>query len=305
MTPAHEGSTGFLRERIHVMEVSLRRIGAGNPRLEAELLLCSALQCNRVELLSNPERPLSADEEQRLEELLDRRLCGEPLAYVLGNADFMGLYLEVGPGVLIPRSETELLVEKIGDELEALRREEGLPGDAPLRVLDIGTGSGAILIALATLDPAIRGVGTDSSREALAYAHRNISRHNLTERIQLVAGDLFGAFRDPSAAPAFDAVISNPPYIRAGDLPDLPREIREHEPRAALDGGPEGMDLLRHLVQEAWRWIRPYGLLAVEISLEQSRPLRAWTEAQGRYESVRIIKDLAGRDRFLFARRRP
>lgn len=305
MTPASESSPGFLRDRIHVMEVSLRRIGAGNPRLEAELLLCSALGYDRVSLLSNPERHLGPDEERRLEELLDRRLCGEPLAYVLGNADFMGLYLEVGPGVLIPRSETELLVEKIEAELDALREEENLPQDTPLRVLDVGTGSGAILVALASRNASVRGVGTDASREALAYARRNISRHNLAERVRLVAGDRFGAFRDPSGAFAFDAVISNPPYVRAGDFAGLPPEIREHEPRVALDGGSEGMDILRPLVQDAWRWIRPHGVLALEMSMEQSRSLRAWTEAQGRYESVRIVRDLAGRDRFLFARRRP
>jgi release factor glutamine methyltransferase len=269
---------------------ALGGIGAGNPRLEAELLVAEALGRPRSFLLAHPEAPVEGEAARRLDRMVERRLAGEPLAYVLGTADFMGFLLEVGPGVLIPRSETERLVELVEEEL----------GGAG-RILDVGTGTGAILVALAGRSPGIRGVGTDVSERALAYARRNVERHGLGDRLRLIATDLFAGLR-PSEI--FDGVVSNPPYIASEDLPRLPREIREYEPREALDGGHGGMEFLRRIVSEAWRYLRRAGLLALELSPEQARPLRAWAEAQGRYEEIRIRQDLAGRDRFLLARRR-
>ena len=288
--PRH--APGTLGGAILALAEALEAIGAGNPRLEAELLVAEATGRPRSFLLAHPEIPLGQRAEERLAQLAERRLGGEPLAYVLGDADFMGIRLEVGPGVLIPRSETERLVELV---------EAALRGVASPWILDVGTGSGAILLALAHRNPGLRGVGTDVSGEALAYALRNLRRLGLEERVRLVRMDRLGALR---TGPLFDALVSNPPYVASDTIPELAREIREHEPRVALDGGRDGTDHLRVLVAEGWRVLRPGGLLALELSPEQARALRAWTEAQGRYEEVRVREDLAGRKRFLFARRR-
>ncbi|MBD3335362.1 MAG: peptide chain release factor N(5)-glutamine methyltransferase [Candidatus Eisenbacteria bacterium] len=297
MTGRAGDTPSLLRGRIHLLEVSLRRIGAGNPRLEAELILSHGLQCPRVRLFTHPEQAISPEGERRIEELLDRRLAGEPLAYVLGSADFMGYDLRVGPGVLIPRSETELLVEIVESELQTASPAQE---ECALRFLDAGTGSGAILIALAARNPGWVGVGADLSPAALDYARDNAARHGVTERAGLVRGDLL----EPFAEEAFDAVLANPPYVAAAAYGDLPREIREHEPRLALDGGPGGIDLLRRLVREAWRRLKPGGLLALELAPEQGPPLRAHAASDPAYETVRIVKDLAERDRFLLAHRR-
>jgi release factor glutamine methyltransferase len=295
-------TAGSIRDRLRAIEVSLKGIGAGNPRLEAEFLVCRALGRGRVSLLTDPDGLIPSRESETLEHLLDRRLAGEPLAYVLGNADFMGIELEVGPGVLIPRSETERLVEVVEEEMRAEAGERcGRGGDLSGGILDVGTGSGAILIALAMRNHGLTGVGIDLSEEALAVASRNIRRHGLGDRLSLAAGDLMEPVKEGGA---FDAVVSNPPYIRSADLPDLPREIRDHEPRLALDGGRDGMEVLRRLASEAAGRARPFGVVAFEISPEQGPPLREWIEGRGRYETVKVLPDLAGRDRFLVARRR-
>lgn len=298
-----------------MMEVSLRRIGAGNPRLEAELLFAHALRCTRISLLTGSERDITSDEERQLETLLDRRLFGEPLAYVLGTADFMGYILRVGPGVLIPRSETERLVEVVEEELglagaepggapaPPLNDASGRLSSPPVRVLDVGTGSGAIPIALAMRNRNVQAMAIDISTEALAYARENVKTHDLCCRIRLLKSDLFRAIDESIPGEGFDAVISNPPYIPAPDMGQLPREIREHEPTLALDGGEQGTDYLMRLIAEAHRCLRPGGLLALEFSSEQAPAIQTAAKAQEIYHHIRIVKDLAGRDRFFLAQK--
>ncbi|MFH1737410.1 MAG: peptide chain release factor N(5)-glutamine methyltransferase [bacterium] len=300
-----------------MMEVSLQRIGAGNPRLEAELLFAHALQCTRISLLMNPDREFSPNEERRLETMLDRRLLGEPLAYVLGTADFMGHILRVGPGVLIPRSETERFVEVVEEELKAGRGAAGTLPSAQVTVLDVGTGSGAIPIALALRNGNLQAVATDISSEALAYARENVKAHGLEERIHLLESDLFDGLGEslsrsnhiqfPRSLPGgfFDAIISNPPYIPAPDMADLPREIRDHEPPLALHGGEDGTDYLMRLIVEAPRYLKFGGLLALEFSSEQAETLSAAAFDSGVYKKSIIVRDLADRDRFLLAWKSP
>jgi release factor glutamine methyltransferase len=282
----------------------LLEIGAGNPRLEAEYLLAHALGIERPVLLGrDPGLAAGPDAEAGFAALLARRLAREPLQYVLGTVPFAGLDLEIGPGALIPRGETEVLVEQAAAELRpgggSMRHGDGAP--LPVRapwLIDVGTGSGAIVLALLHRLPGWRGIGIDSSSAALAWARRNRARVG-NRSCALIRGDLLASIRTG----AVDAVLSNPPYIRSAELPGLAPEILEYEPPEALDGGVDGLETFRRLVVEAARVLRPGGLLAVELAPDEPDPAAELLAASGAFQEVRIFIDLAGRKRGLLARR--
>jgi release factor glutamine methyltransferase len=221
-------------------------------RRDAELLLLHALKITRAQLLANPGRELTPEEQSHYDHCIARRLRHEPIQYITGWQEFYGLNLRVKPAVLIPRPETEHLVEAV------LQR---LPSDKPLRIADIGTGSGAIAIALAAHLPQAEITATDISAVALEVAEANAREHNLSSRIRFIEADLLAI---PIAAP-FDAIVSNPPYIPEVDAPGLHPQVREHEPASALFGGPTGLDIYRRLIPQAHAALRPGGLLAMEI----------------------------------------
>lgn len=283
------------QERLREGALRLITIGAGNPLLEAQYLMAHALRCSRTELLRRrPEDPLPPDALAEYERLLGRRLARVPLQYVLGSVPFCELDLEVGPGVLIPRSETEVLVDLVtraAPEVEART--------SARRLVDIGTGSGAILLALLHRLPHWIGIGTDRSAPALAWAARNRARTGLVARAGLVRGDLCASIRSASAA----VVVSNPPYIRSEDLAALPAEVRDHEPAEALDGGPDGLDPLRRMLPDVLRVLIPGGLFALELDPDQARPASRLLEETGVFENVGIHRDLAERPRIVMARR--
>jgi release factor glutamine methyltransferase len=261
--------------------------GFENGRGEAEMLLAHVLGVRRIDLYLNHDQPVEVDERRRFKELIRRRLEGEPAAYIVGTREFWSLELAVNPSVLIPRPETECLVEAV---LPLLTTEAG----PPKRVLDMGTGSGAIVIALAHTRPRHRYTGMDRSMTALATARRNARRHGLEERITWFCGD----WEAPLAAGRpFDLIVSNPPYVRSGDIEGLQPEIRDHEPRLALDGSPDGLVCLRRLVGQAHRYLVAGGILALEIGFDQAGDMRALAEAAGGYASPTIIKDYSGHDR--------
>jgi release factor glutamine methyltransferase len=311
----------MIRDLLRDAAVRLAAIGAGNPRLEAEYLLAHALGIERPILLGrDPRTAVGPQAESGFADLLARRLGREPLQYVLGTVPFAGLDLVIGPGALIPRGETEVLVEQVaaalrtGDLVDSpvssiSGREKGrgaspdCPGSAregnraPLLV-DVGTGSGAIVLALLHQLPGWRGIGIDSSPAALPWARRN--RAKLGDRAcHLLRGDLLTSVRTG----AVDAVVSNPPYVRSAEVPDLAPEIREHEPSEALDGGTDGLDPFRRLVPEAERVLRSGGLFAVELAPDQPDPAAEFLAAGGGFRAARIFLDLAGRKRGLLARR--
>jgi release factor glutamine methyltransferase len=278
----------LLREAAHRLE----GIEAGNPPLEAQYLMAQALGCSRVALLSaRADDPISEDAIVCFERLLSLRLSGAPLQYVLGTASFCDLELEVGPGVLIPRSETEVLVDLVAREA----RETG-----SRLLVDVGTGSGAILLALLRRLPFWRGVGIDRSADALNWAGRNLRHTGLSERGLLVRGDLLQPMGQRSAS----VVVSNPPYVRTGELCSLPAEIREHEPRLALDGGDDGMGVIRALLDQAPSVLAPGGLFALEVALAQPETVRRLIEATGQFERTAVHPDLTGRPRVVMAWRR-
>ncbi len=250
-------------------------------RLEAEVLLAHVTGLTRTVLLAHPERPLTAEERARYENLLARRRAGVPLPYLTRKMEFFGLEFVVTPEVLIPRPETEVLVER------ALEK-------APRTVVDVGTGSGCVAVALAVRLPRARIYATDLSRAALCVAAMNARRHSVADRIHFLQADLASPLRGP-----VDLVVSNPPYVAEEEWSSLPASVREHEPRLALDGGPGGLRVIRRLLADAARLLGPGGVLLVEIGADQGPNAAALARRAFPMAYIRILPDLAGRDRIL------
>jgi release factor glutamine methyltransferase len=268
----------------------LAAAGIAGARAEAWLLLAAAAGVERATLMAGPDT-LSARQEARLDALLRRRLAREPVAYLLGEKEFWSLRFEVGPAVLIPRPETETVVEAV------LAR---LPDRAsPLRLLDLGVGSGCLLLALLSELPRATGLGVDDSAAALALARRNAERLGLAARADFQAGR-WGA----GVAGRFDLIVSNPPYVAEGDWDGLQPEIREYEPKAALVAGPDGLAAYRALAPDCARLLAPGGLCALEIGYGQGDAVAGLLAAAG-LTVVRRRCDLAGIERCVLARHQP
>jgi release factor glutamine methyltransferase len=270
-----------------------------SPRLDAELLLARALGVARTELLREPDRVLAEGEAAAFEGLLARRLAREPVAYILGHRAFRTIDLEVTRDVLIPRPDTETLVDVALEELRALPLAGPDPEDEPLAI-DIGTGSGCIALALAAEDAFVRVVATDVDPGALAVARGNAARLGLARRVEFVLSDLF---HDVGERP-FDLVVSNPPYIPADEYVALEPNVRDYEPRLALYGGVDGLDVYRRLVPGAALLLRPGGLLAVEVGAGQAEAVAGIMQAAGAFAPPQTRDDLGGVPRVVYAHRR-
>ncbi|UYO40325.1 peptide chain release factor N(5)-glutamine methyltransferase [Rhodopseudomonas palustris] len=250
--------------------------------LDARLLVGEVTGLDLTGLLVQAERILTAEENERLQSLAARRLGGEPVARILGMREFWGLPFELSADTLVPRPDTETIVEAA----LAILQERALP--AP-RILDIGTGSGAILLALLHERPDAIGVATDISLGALRTARRNAQRLGLDDRAGFVACDYASALQG-----RFDLIVSNPPYIPANEIAGLDREVREHDPRRALDGGADGLDAYRKIIPESVRLLQPRGALVVEIGQGQERDVSALMQASGLTVSDPFRPDLSG-----------
>ena len=257
------------------------------PRLEAELLLAHVLGRSREFLYAHGEGRLAVAEMARYEELVRRRLAHEPVAYLVGHRAFYDVELSVDARVLVPRPETELLVEM------ALDWAKPKSGDS-LRVVDVGTGSGALAVVLARHLLAATVVATDASREALCVAAANARAYGLQERVALIQADLL-----TPVAGQLDLVVSNPPYIPRDRLPELPEDVRAYEPVQALDGGVRGLELIVRLLQQAAQRLTSPGLLLVEIDATQGDVVRAEATDLWPQGAIAIVPDYAGRDRVL------
>jgi release factor glutamine methyltransferase len=253
-----------IKELLDLTTKYLTEKAIDSPRLCAEVLLSHQLKKPRIELYLEYDQPLREDEISGFRTLVRRRVNREPLQYITGHQEFWSLDLVVNPGVLIPRPETEILV----DEALSLRKRGLLPDDRTPMILDVGTGSGAIAIALAKEIEGAKIWASDISPEALALAEENAQRHNLRERIRLYEGDLLEPFRGSSWA--FDMIVSNPPYIAAEKFESLAPEIRCYEPRAALDGSQGGMHLIERLIGDSGPYLRDGGWLLVEMDPHQT-----------------------------------
>lgn len=256
--------------------------------LDARLLLCAALDIDHASLVRDPDLRIGADAAQRLEDLSARRLAHEPVSRILGRREFWGLEFAVGPAVLDPRPDTEILVaaaiEHIGERREA-----------PIRILDLGTGSGAILAALLSVFAQASGVGIDKSPAAAATAKANFIRLGFGARTSVICGNWTAALRA-----RFDLVVANPPYIASGEIAALSLDVRDYDPRLALDGGADGLDCHRALALAAFDVLAPRGAVGVECGSGQARAVAALWAAQG-FVRIAIKRDLAGHERIVMA----
>lgn len=264
--------------------------GVDSPRLQVEWLIAHLLQLKRIQVYMNHERELTPEEEDRLRKWVIRRGKREPLQHILGTAPFMELVLEVDGNVLVPRPETESLAQAARTWLM-----EHAPSG---RVLDLGTGSGCLLLAILQACPGVSGIGVDVSPAALGVAHRNASRTSLSDRIEWRAGDFLGVLKEGEA---WDLIVSNPPYIPTGELQTLQPEVRDHDPHLALDGGQDGLDFYRRLATEAGGWLRPGGCLMAEFGDGQGQDIRDLFE-KGGWTGFALHPDLSGTERFFVAR---
>ncbi len=267
---------------------SRRALQGDEPALEAELLLMHALGVDRAHLYQRLAEPLAPEASGAHRRLLERRLAGEPLPYITGHREFFALNFEVTPAALIPRPETETLVE-----LAIAFARERCAGRR-IAIADIGTGSGVIAVALAHEVPLARIVATDISADALALARRNAARHDVADRIDFREGDLLEPLVEP-----VQIIAANLPYVTTAQWQDSPPEIRDHEPRVALDGGSDGLDVIRRFVFEAPARLAEGGALFCEIGAWQGEEAREIARRAFADARIEIARDLAGRDRVL------
>lgn len=271
----------------------LEEKGVDSPLLSAEVLAAHVLGLDRVGLLTQKRRELSADDVLAVRQLVARRGAGEPVAYITGEREFYGLSFKVDPGVLIPRPETEHLVEKV---------EELFDTDSPMLFADLGTGSGILGVTIASLFPKARGLLLDVSIGALEIAEENARSHGVAERLEVRQGSMLEPFAEPGS---LDLVVSNPPYVSTDEYAELDREVAAFEPPGALVSGEDGLDHLRGLLPHAAAALKQGGVILVEIGWRQGEAAKKITVEYGRnFEEVVILKDLSGHDRVLFATRR-
>jgi release factor glutamine methyltransferase len=259
-----------------------------NPRLNAELLLARVLNLSKEELYAAFNGQFKKEEKEALERLIERRISGEPLQYILGHQEFWSIDFKVDPRVLIPRPETELLVEQSVSTLS-----EASLVQTPF-VLEIGTGSGAIAISLAKEVRDIFIAATDISREALLLAKENAKSAGVLHRISFVNADLLGPFRYLRDQEPFDLIVSNPPYIDRSEIQRLAREIRDYEPIAALDGGEDGMEFYRRIISQAPSYLRRGGWLLLEVGEGQGEKVADQLERSGYFLRPQLLPDLSG-----------
>ena len=272
------------------MAGSLGEASIPDARLEAEALLAHVLQMSRAQVLAHPERSLSSQEDLAVWEVLRRRLSREPLAYIIGRREFFGIDFKVNLSVLIPRPETETLVET------ALKIANEFPGGPELSVIDVGTGSGAIAVSLALHLPSARIFAVDSSSAALDVARTNAETHGVADRITFLEGDLLSPFSG-----GVDLITANLPYVRTGELSSLAPEVQQ-EPTEALDGGQDGLDVVKRLMHQAQHVISGDGVILLEMDPRQAEPLRRMGESLFPGAEISILKDLAGLDRIFMLR---
>jgi len=254
--------------------------GVRSPRLDAEVLLAYLLGTDRVGLYLDHDKPLKEEELAAFREMIQRRIAGEPVAYITGEKEFWSLSFKVTPACLIPRPETEVLVE------EAIRAAADAPH--PLRILDIGTGCGAVAIALAKELAESEVWATDRSPYALEVAKENVERHGVGERVRLVEADLF-----PKDEGQFSLIVSNPPYIPTEEVLRLDPEVRDYEPLEALDGGPDGLKYLRRIAEGAPLRLRPGGWLLLEVGKGQAEEVQRILVGEG-FSPVETVRDYTG-----------
>ncbi len=266
-----------------------------SPRLCAELIISHVLGAPRIKLYTDYQRPLAENDLSKIRELVKRAAEEEPIAYLTGVAHFFNLELEVNKDVLIPRPDTETLIEQVQIVVR------NIPGFESPRVLDLCTGSGAVAIAIAAHIKTSQVIATDISDAALEVAKRNVEKHNLADRITLLQGDLFGALTNHVDAAPFDIIVSNPPYIASAEMEALPRHVRDFEPHLALDGGSDGLVPHRKILVEAKSRLRETGRIMLEIAYNQADRAMQMISAFPEFTDAKIVYDHGRNPRVLVA----
>jgi release factor glutamine methyltransferase len=291
-TPAlQHSSTPAVRSVLKAGKDLLDLAGVAESRIKAELILSRALKCHRLELPLQQNRELTEGQAEQVAARIERVIAGEPIQYVLGDMDFMGRVFKTDSRALIPRPETETLVEHV------MACKDVWLAQAPT-VVDVGVGTGCIVVTLALERPNGQYLGIDASADALELACENAAVLGVDEKIKFTQGDLLAGVQ----ACSLDLVVSNPPYVATAEIETLQADIRNHEPRLALDGGPDGMNVISKLVPQAFNWLRPGGWLFLEIGEDQGSRVKSLMKKNG-FAEVDIRKDLGARDRVACGRK--
>lgn len=289
--PSASPTVWTIRELLAWTTTYLGQKGVEAPRLEAQILLAHVLKCPRIELVARSDEEPSPPHRTAFRELVKRRVDGWPVAYLTGTKEFFLLPFQVSPAVLIPRPDTETLV------LETLNR---LKGNTSPHILELGTGSGCVAVALAANHKTCRVLAVDASPDAAELARRNAKTNRVDDRVTVLVGDLF----DPvPAGSTFDAIVSNPPYVAQGEYESLAADIRDHEPRMALDGGPDGLAFYRRIAQRAGEFVASGGWVILEIGETQADAVASLFPLEHGFDVKPVVKDAGGRPRVVVVRR--
>jgi len=272
----------------------LRSKEIDRPRTNAELLLGVVLDVKKVDLYLNPDRTLTSQQVKKFKQFVRERISGKPLQYVIGTTEFFGLEFDVNESVLIPRPETETLVETVVEHLK---------NTSQPKIIDLGTGSGAIAIALAKNLENCFVFASDISSDALKVANENAKRHEVEDQIEFVCGDLFEPLKNKNLEGTIDCVVSNPPYVSMEEFDNLPKEVKNYEPIVALKTDEEGMSFHRKIVGNSLDFLKQNGILALEVGLGQATKVAGLIRSQKEFENTEIKEDLGGIERIVIARR--
>jgi len=274
----------------------LKEKGIGNPRSSAELLLCSILNLNRVDLYLSKDSILEDEDKKRFDEFLNQRASGMPVQYIIGLTEFLDLEFKIDPRALIPRPETEILTLSV---IEHFKKAKG-EGE-PLKIIDLGTGSGVIAVTLAVNLKNSLIYATDISGDALKLASENAKKNKVDGQIEFILGDLFQPLKNRNLENSIDCIVSNPPYVKEDDSESLDKEITDFEPRVALFSGDDGLNFHKRIVRECKVYLKTDRLLALEVGYRDGQRLIDFIKAEGSFHQIEIIKDLAGIKRIVKA----
>lgn len=261
------------------------------PRLDAEVLLCEVLNCERIFLVINKDQVLTQSEYAQFSSFISRRAKNEPVSYITGKREFMSLEFNVQKGILVPRPDTEILVEKIIDTYK----------ESSVKILDLCTGSGAIAVSLAYYLKDSSVIAVDKYDICVQAATQNAKKHNVSDRVCVIKADVLDTF---SINEQIDCIVSNPPYIKSEVLTSLPSDIKDYEPDYALDGGNDGLIFYEKITEYASKKLNPCGILAFEIGFDQGESVKQIIDKTGDFINIEILKDLAGLDRVITAEKR-
>lgn len=291
----------MVKEVLEMAEFALRKAGCMDPKLDAERLFQYQYNLDNTGLFLMKPKMLDQKEFEKYFELVDFRLAGMPLQYITGSQEFMGLSFKVNENVLIPRQDTETLVELALDYMKDGNPDRRVQHKGDWKILDLCCGSGAIGISIAhhagTIGKKVKVTASDVSEKALQVARENARNLHVEKKMEFVSGDLFQPFKKKFSKQKFHMIVSNPPYIRSDVIPTLQTEVKDHEPMLALDGGADGLDFYRKIMSGAKEHLEKGGLLIMEIGHDQAADMAKLYEESWHYVGFKIVQDLAGHDR--------